>query len=280
MAEVRVEPLADAADGELLVGAPRDRLVDARVGDVAASAPLDHPLQLVEAVEAHERARVRIEAVDAADLVAVRVVEDGRVAVLRLEARAVQLHLVAPRLRVDAGLLRLDDRQRLSVLAEEHVVAESLARGIGHAVHLDLDAGLLGDTLVFNLQHVPAGLLQIGVDVEPARGRFREVAGRFPDAARRFEEVDERLEHLEVALGDLHLGALHLLPVLRVRAEDADVVERVQDVAGANGVRDDGIGKHFEHRGLFGRGGALQPEKLAQGGNRRLLRRLRAALEL
>ena len=89
-------------------------------------------------------------------LVAVRVEDDRPPPELLLQAIGVELRLLLADLR---GLLRalgLDQRQRLAVVAPQHVVDEALALLVGHAADFEL--------AVARLVERPAGFLEQQVD--------------------------------------------------------------------------------------------------------------------
>ena len=119
----------------------------------------------------------RIEPVDAPYLIAVGVVEDRGVSVFLFKALAVQLDLLASFLRPDGRPFRLDDGERFQVASVKHIVAEPLARVVGHSLNLDFHASLAGQHRPLGFEDIPTRFFKIDVDVSAAGFRLADVAG-------------------------------------------------------------------------------------------------------
>ena len=116
---------------------------------------------------------------------------------LRLEAIGVELGLLFPHLRVDQGLLRLDHRQRPTIVAPQHIVDVADLRARGHPLHLVLDIA------PFN-EFSPARFGQQRIDLVAARVRLRPVVRLDRD---RLSGLLRR-RHLSPQLGQLSLKFL------------------------------------------------------------------------
>ncbi|AUX23849.1 uncharacterized protein SOCEGT47_043790 [Sorangium cellulosum] len=130
-----------------------------------------HPVLPLEAEVV--QARLGVEAVHLAGRLAehvipeegldpVGVVDDRPVPVPLLERIGVERRLLLPESGVLRRLLRLDEAERFSIVAPEHIVDRALARLCGLAVDLDLLADLLGGGAA--RPHVPARLAQVVID--------------------------------------------------------------------------------------------------------------------
>jgi hypothetical protein len=155
------EGLGDAADRAHLVVALDDRRADRRRGERAARlAPLDHELELRLLVEPLYPARRIARVVPEPVLVAVGVEDHRPLAELPLQAVGVELGLLLSDARVAARALGLHQRERLAVVAPQHVIDEALARAPRrsgrHAGDREFAIALLVER--------PAGLLQQQID--------------------------------------------------------------------------------------------------------------------
>ena len=102
-------------------------------------------------------------------LVAVGVVDDGSLTVHLLQAIGVEFCLLLTFARIDRGLLRLDHRQRLAVIAPQHVIGVSHPGRVGHADHFVFPVSFIIEG--------PAGPVQRQVDDECTGGRFAVFVG-------------------------------------------------------------------------------------------------------
>ncbi len=164
------ELLADAADGPLLVVPLDDDVPHPRhVQRLTVGPPVQQRRQLVLLVEAGDGPRRVGLVVPQVGLVPVRVVDDGTLAVHRLQAIGVELGLLSALLRIDGGLLRLHHSQRLPVVAPEDVIGVADPRRVRHARDRVLTVVLLVER--------PASPLQGEVDDQPAGRALVPVMG-------------------------------------------------------------------------------------------------------
>jgi hypothetical protein len=151
------ELLEDAADGALLVVA----LDDGRfhLGDIerlAAAAPQDQAGEFVLFVKPGHPARRIGGVVPSPCLVAVGVENQRALAVHLLQAIGVELGLLLAHGRIGGRLLCFHRRQRLAVVAPQHIVHVADALVVGHTRHFIFPvAGLI---------QRPPGALQVHVD--------------------------------------------------------------------------------------------------------------------
>ena len=229
-AELLLEALAHALDGLELVHALGDAEVRGDGGERLFVLPLvEQVLEAVLRVEAVDLARrVPLRVVPDVDVDAVRVEDDGALAGLLLEARGVDARLLGADARVLGGLLRLDDSERLAVVAVEDVVGVALARLRRHRREPHLLAHLLGALAV--RADVPACVEQLLVDEPVARRLLAQLkdVGCFLPFGADGRELLGRVR--DVLLGGLALAAL-LLEVgeelLELRLLLRELVERL-----------------------------------------------------
>ena len=167
---VFLEGLADAAHRPHLVVALNDAGVDRRCGQrLAAGAALDHQRQLGLVVEPLHRTRRVENVVPDPVLIAVGAEDHRPLAVLGFQAIGIQLGLLLAHFGALLRALGFHQRQRLAVVAPQHVVHEALALLVGHAGDLDLEVLLRVE--------LPAGLLEQQVDEVVAGLCFGIVVG-------------------------------------------------------------------------------------------------------
>ena len=167
-----------------------------------------------------------------------------------LKTLAVELHLLTAFLWPDGRLLRLDDGQRLQVAPIKHVVAESLARVVGHSLDLDLNTRLAGKHRPLGFKDVPSCLFKINVNVGASRLRLGDVAGtsrRGPSLEFRVNRLKERCASLG---GQLRMGALHLAFVFGVHSEDAHKLQITQTVVVGYELAHRRVCEQFQERRL------------------------------
>ncbi|EKD97990.1 MAG: hypothetical protein ACD_23C00639G0001 [uncultured bacterium] len=140
----------------MLVVAVDDVVVDDRVSELfAAGAALNQQLQLRLLEKAlHGPGRVA-GIVPNPVLVAVGVKDDGALAILGLQAVGIQLGLLLAHCGVLAGALGLHQRQRLAVVAPQHIIHVANALVVGHAADFNLEVLLI---------QLPASLFEQQVD--------------------------------------------------------------------------------------------------------------------
>ena len=197
-----------------------------------------------------------IEPVNAPDLIAVRVVEYRRIAVFLFEAFAIQLHLLATFLRPDGRLLRLDDGQRLQVAPIKHVVAESLARVVGHPLDLDFNTRLAGEHRPLGFKDIPSSLLKIDINVGASRLRLGNARLRHPwlSCHPATAAIQLRIHHPKKICADLggklRMSTLHLALVFGVHSEDAHKLQIAQTVVVGYELTNRRVGEQFQERRL------------------------------
>ena len=217
-AKVVLEALGDALDRFELVHAVGDGEVRLDVGKrLLSSALVDQVLEAVLRVEAIDLAvRVALRVVPQEDVDAIGEEHDGAHAGRLLERVGVLARLLASCARVLRGLLRLDDPERLAVVAVEHVVGEAIAARRGEARELQLLLHLLGILAID--ADVPSGGEQGLVDEAAARGRFVELEGR-GDLLARIPQLGQLARVLLGGARGFRRGAFGLEPLLGLFVE-------------------------------------------------------------
>ena len=156
------ERLADPADRSLLVEASGDVGIDLDVGEASTGvAPLHHELEFVPGAEPCGLTGRRHGVVPDPGLEPVRVEDDRPTAVHRLQCVGVQLRLVLTDGRIPSGPLGLDERERRSVVAPQHVVDAALTGLARHSGDLEF--------AVASSVEAPSGFAERQVDEEVAR---------------------------------------------------------------------------------------------------------------
>ena len=151
-------------------------------------AALDHQRQFVVLEKTLDRPRRIARVVPNPVLVAVGVEDDRPLAVLRLKAVGIELGLLLADARVLARAFGLDQRQRLAVVAPQHIIDEAFAGRVRHA--RDADFGRI------RRLRVEAGLAQQQVDEEVAGLGFAVVVGVGDRLVRGLERRRSRLAGL------------------------------------------------------------------------------------
>ena len=108
------------------------------------------------------------QAVDDLRSKAVGDIDDRADAVSGLQTVGIQFGLLLPGLRIDGGLLGLDDGQGLSVGGIEDIIGVPNTALVGHPLQFHLDACLPGDDQVLLFHNLPAGLPNEQVDEQAA----------------------------------------------------------------------------------------------------------------
>ena len=151
----------DAANGPFLVVPLDDGVLHLRhIERGALGSADDQGRELLLLVKPGDRTWRVGEIIPQEGLVAVGVEDDRTLAVHRLQTVGVELRLLLPDFRIDGGLLRLHQRQRLAVVSPEDVVGIAGARLGRHARHFVF-------TVLFLVQR-PTGAFQSEIDDELA----------------------------------------------------------------------------------------------------------------
>ncbi|SLH03662.1 Uncharacterised protein [Mycobacteroides abscessus subsp. abscessus] len=151
-----LEPLGDGADRPLLVRPTGDLLGYGHLAERLPRRPTgDEELEFVTGVKTGDLPRRIAQVIPEVMFEPIAVVDDRPPAELLLEAIGIQLRLLLTGKRIDGCLLRLDDRQRQTVRAPQHVVDESVL-AVGHSGDGEL-------AVPFLVEH-PAGLTEHEID--------------------------------------------------------------------------------------------------------------------
>ena len=197
---VLLKGLGDATDGARLVETLDNLGVDVdRAQRLQGRAAADRKLQLVLAEESRDGARRIARVVPKPMLVAVGIEDDRPLAEFGFEAVGVKLRLLLSDARVAPGALRLDNAERLAVVAPKDIVDEAFARGGRHALDRIF-------RVMARLDEGPADFRQQEIDEGVARGRFIVIVRVRRPGVGRLGGDDLRLQRLDFGVELLALG--------------------------------------------------------------------------